>query len=139
MRNSHEGTKTRRIEVDELSRIVVVWGFTLHVEAGPGSLQSVSSFKPPMKLSSIRIRRFKAVCDSGSINLGARTAFVGYNGTSKSSVLETFGLHESWTLGPSRWECIRRQLLLSRTEQRSRLDAAVCRLTLPLLQLLCFT
>lgn len=52
-----------------------------------------------MKLTSIRIKHFKAVQDSGLIKLGSLTAFVGYNGTGKSSVLEaceflqTYALH----------------------------------------------
>jgi len=38
--NSHEGTKTRR-ELEELSALVVDCGYKLHVEAGPGLLESV--------------------------------------------------------------------------------------------------
>jgi len=41
-----------------------------------------------MKLTSIRIRQFKAVEDSGTLKLGPLTAFVGYNGTGKSSIIE---------------------------------------------------
>ncbi|HAS81210.1 MAG TPA: GxxExxY protein [Verrucomicrobia bacterium] len=37
---SHEGTKTRR-DVEDLSSIVVDCGYKLHVEAGPGLLESV--------------------------------------------------------------------------------------------------
>lgn len=38
--DSHEGTKTRR-DAEELSSIVVDCGYKLHVEAGPGLLESV--------------------------------------------------------------------------------------------------
>ncbi len=41
-----------------------------------------------MKLTSIRVRHFKAVEDSGPLKLGPVTAFVGYNGTGKSSIIE---------------------------------------------------
>jgi len=40
MKNSHEGTKTRR-DHEEMSRIVVDCAYRLHVEAGPGLLESV--------------------------------------------------------------------------------------------------
>jgi GxxExxY protein len=40
MRDSHEATKARR-NVEELSAIVVDCGYKLHVEAGPGLLESV--------------------------------------------------------------------------------------------------
>jgi iron complex transport system substrate-binding protein len=40
MKNSHEGTKTQRNN-EELSRIVVDCAYRLHVEAGPGLLETV--------------------------------------------------------------------------------------------------
>ena len=40
MKNSHEDTKARR-DVEELSAIVVDCGYKLHVEAGPGLLETV--------------------------------------------------------------------------------------------------
>lgn len=40
MKASHEGTKTQRNK-DELSRIVVVCDYRMHVEIGPGLLESV--------------------------------------------------------------------------------------------------
>ena len=52
-----------------------------------------------MKLTSIQIRHFKAVEDSGPIKLGALTAFVGYNGTGKSSVLEACEFFRDYALG----------------------------------------
>ncbi len=52
-----------------------------------------------MKLKSIRIRHFKAVEDSGTIKLGALTAFVGYNGTGKSSVIEACEFFRDYALG----------------------------------------
>lgn len=38
---SHEGTKARRWDKEELSQIVVDCAYKLHVEAGPGLLESV--------------------------------------------------------------------------------------------------
>jgi len=52
-----------------------------------------------MKLKSIRIRHFKAVEDSGPIKFGALTAFVGYNGTGKSSVIEACEFFRDYALG----------------------------------------
>lgn len=40
MNDSHEDTKAQR-DVEELSAIVVDCGFKLHVEAGPGLLETV--------------------------------------------------------------------------------------------------
>ena len=40
MKDSHEGTKTRR-DKEDLSRIVMDYGYRLHVELGPGLLESV--------------------------------------------------------------------------------------------------
>lgn len=52
-----------------------------------------------MKLTSIRVRHFKAVEDSGPIKLGPVTAFVGYNGTGKSSILEACEFFQKNALG----------------------------------------
>ena len=52
-----------------------------------------------MKLTSIRIRHFKAVQDSGTIKLGPLTAFVGYNGTGKSSLIEACEFFQHYALG----------------------------------------
>jgi predicted ATPase len=52
-----------------------------------------------MKLTSIRIKQFKAVDDSGTLKLGPLTAFVGYNGTGKSSVIEACELLRNYALG----------------------------------------
>jgi len=38
---SHEGTKTRRWDKEDLSKIVVDCAYKLHVEVGPGLLESV--------------------------------------------------------------------------------------------------
>jgi predicted ATPase len=51
-----------------------------------------------MKITSIRIRHFKAVQDSGTIKLGPLTAFVGYNGTGKSSVIEACEFFQTYAL-----------------------------------------
>ena len=52
-----------------------------------------------MKLKSIRIRNFKAIMDSGTIKLGPLTAFVGYNGTGKSSILEACEFFQKYAIG----------------------------------------
>jgi GxxExxY protein len=39
--HSHEGTKTRRWDKEELSKVVVNYAYKLHVEVGPGLLESV--------------------------------------------------------------------------------------------------
>ena len=52
-----------------------------------------------MKLTSVRIRHFKAIQDSGTIKLGPLTAFVGYNGTGKSSILEACEFFQKYALG----------------------------------------
>ncbi|MCC6823109.1 MAG: AAA family ATPase [Verrucomicrobia subdivision 3 bacterium] len=52
-----------------------------------------------MKLTSIKVRHFKAVEDSGTIKLGPLTAFVGYNGTGKSSVIEACEFFQTYALG----------------------------------------
>ncbi len=41
MSDSREGAKTRSLNVEELSAVVVDCGYRLHVEAGPGLLESV--------------------------------------------------------------------------------------------------
>jgi len=51
-----------------------------------------------MKLTSVRVRHFKAVEDSGTIKLGPLTAFVGYNGTGKSSVIEACEFFQAYAL-----------------------------------------
>ncbi len=52
-----------------------------------------------MKLTSIRVRHFKAVEDSGPLKLGPVTAFVGYNGTGKSSIIEACEFFQNYALG----------------------------------------
>lgn len=51
-----------------------------------------------MRLTSIRVRHFKAVEDSGTIKLGPLTAFVGYNGTGKSSIIEACEFFQNYAL-----------------------------------------
>jgi predicted ATPase len=51
-----------------------------------------------MKLSSIKVRHFKAIEDTGTITLGPLTAFVGYNGTGKSSVIEACEFFHAYAL-----------------------------------------
>jgi predicted ATPase len=52
-----------------------------------------------MKLTSIRIKQFKAVDDSGTLKLGPLTAFVGFNGTGKSSIIEACEFLQNYALG----------------------------------------
>ena len=51
-----------------------------------------------MKLTSIKVRNFKAVEDSGTIKLGPLTAFVGYNGTGKSSIIEACEFFQNYAI-----------------------------------------
>jgi len=51
-----------------------------------------------MKLTSVRVSHFKAVEDSGLLQLGPLTAFVGYNGTGKSSLLEACEFFQTYAL-----------------------------------------
>lgn len=44
--------------------------------------------KPDLPLSSVRIKNFKAIRDSGLLKLDALTVFIGNNGSGKSSVIE---------------------------------------------------
>lgn len=46
-----------------------------------------------MTLQSVRIRNFKAIVDSGAVKFGPLTAFVGNNGSGKSSLIEAL---ETW-------------------------------------------
>ncbi|GEM_PF-5492249 len=39
-------------------------------------------------LQALRLRNFKAIQDSGELHLTALTAFIGYNGSGKSSIVE---------------------------------------------------
>ena len=41
-----------------------------------------------LRLQSVRIRNFKAIVDSRTVRLGPLTAFVGHNGSGKSSLIE---------------------------------------------------
>jgi len=41
-----------------------------------------------MTLQSVRVRNFKAIVDSRSVRFGPLTAFIGYNGSGKSSLIE---------------------------------------------------
>lgn len=48
-----------------------------------------------LRLQSIRIRNFKAIVDSGLVRLGPLTAFVGHNGSGKSSLIEALETYQS--------------------------------------------
>lgn len=50
---------------------------------------------PPLLLQSVRIRNFKAIVDSGFVRLGPLTAFVGHNGSGKSSLIEALETYQS--------------------------------------------
>lgn len=47
-------------------------------------------------IKSIRIKHFKAVKDSGTIQLGPLTVFVGHNGTGKSSIIEALEFFKNY-------------------------------------------
>ncbi|MBK5273701.1 MAG: AAA family ATPase [Desulfuromonadales bacterium] len=48
-----------------------------------------------MKLQSMRTRNFKAIVDSRMVRLGALTAFVGHNGSGKSSLVEALSTYQA--------------------------------------------
>jgi len=48
-----------------------------------------------MNLQSVRIRNFKAIIDSGVVKLGPLTAFIGYNGAGKSSLIEALETYQA--------------------------------------------
>lgn len=48
-----------------------------------------------MRLQSVRIRNFKAIVDSKTIRLGPLTAFIGHNGSGKSSLIEALETYQT--------------------------------------------
>ncbi len=48
-----------------------------------------------MRLQSVRIRNFKAIVDSKTVKLGALTAFIGHNGSGKSSLIEAMETYQT--------------------------------------------
>lgn len=52
-----------------------------------------------MKIRTINVQHFKAVENTKSLKLGDITAFVGYNGTGKSSVIEACEFFQNYALG----------------------------------------
>ena len=48
-----------------------------------------------MKLQAVRIRNFKAIVDSKTVKLGPLTAFIGNNGSGKSSLIEALETYQS--------------------------------------------
>jgi predicted ATPase len=48
-----------------------------------------------MRLQSVRIRNFKAIVDSKTVKLGALTAFIGHNGSGKSSLIEALETYQT--------------------------------------------
>jgi len=48
-----------------------------------------------MRLQSVRIRNFKAIVDSKVIRLGPLTAFIGHNGSGKSSLIEALETYQT--------------------------------------------
>lgn len=49
----------------------------------------------PIKLQAVRIRNFKAIVDSQVVKLGPLTAFIGNNGSGKSSLIEALETYQS--------------------------------------------
>ena len=48
-----------------------------------------------MRLQSVRIRNFKAIVDSKTVRLGPLTAFIGHNGSGKSSLIEALETYQT--------------------------------------------
>jgi predicted ATPase len=48
-----------------------------------------------LRLQSIRVKNFKAIADSGTGRLGPLTAFIGHNGSGKSSLIEAMETYQS--------------------------------------------
>jgi predicted ATPase len=48
-----------------------------------------------MKLQSVRVRNFKAILDSRTVRFGPLTAFIGHNGSGKSSLIEALETYQS--------------------------------------------
>ncbi len=48
-----------------------------------------------MTLQSVRVRNFKAIVDSGTVRFGPLTAFIGHNGSGKSSLIEALETYQS--------------------------------------------
>ena len=49
----------------------------------------------PLRLESLRIRNFKAIIDSRTVALGPLTAFIGHNGSGKSSLIEALETYQA--------------------------------------------
>jgi len=49
----------------------------------------------PLRLESLHIRNFKAIIDSGAVALGPLTAFIGHNGSGKSSLIEALETYQA--------------------------------------------
>jgi GxxExxY protein len=62
MKDSHEGTKTRS-DKEDLSRIVVDCGYRLHVEIGPGLLESAyeAILAEMLKEAGLKVERQKVI------------------------------------------------------------------------------
>ena len=48
-----------------------------------------------MTLQSVRVRNFKAIVDSRTVRFGPLTAFIGHNGSGKSSLIEALETYQS--------------------------------------------
>jgi AAA15 family ATPase/GTPase len=48
-----------------------------------------------MTLQSVRVRNFKAIVDSRTVRFGPLTAFIGYNGRGKSSLIEALETYQA--------------------------------------------
>src|SRR5207302_1310129 len=52
----------------------------------------------PITLQSLHVRNFKAVVDSRTVRFGPLTAFIGHNGSGKSSLVEALQTYQSIVL-----------------------------------------
>ena len=55
----------------------------------------MSTDTAPLRLESLRIRNFKAIIDSRTVALGPLTAFIGHNGSGKSSLIEALETYQA--------------------------------------------
>ena len=81
--------------------------------------------KRRMMLQSVRVRNFKAIVDSRTVRFGPLTAFIGHNGSGKSSLIEALETYQSIVVDgldvvvAHRWSEVPRARLTGRSGARS--------------------